>query len=251
MQRQEMLAQLQDTLQEPSGIQGASAKFRLSYLLNEATDDIAGKYKCLYGTTSGNLVANQALYSPPSQAAETTQPSIIEIYALECYDSSGNLHTLQPMTVQAMDADYAGWRAWLANSCPYFFVTTAMGSSFVLTPVPNYNSNYDPTGMNPGGYTAEGVVVPGHSWDALTAECPLPTHIHSAVVLQAALARISQNPTKDNIARAPMLERRLQSLLDTFESTVTRYTQATRVPSYATGQNPGASPGFGFNPLDL
>ena len=251
MQRQEMLAQLQETLQEPAGGQGAPSKFRLNYLLSQAADDIAAKFECLYGLANGNLVANQGTYPPANQVGETTTPAVIEIFAVSVYDSSGGLHTIQPVTVQFMDSHYAGWRSWLASNCPYFAVTTAPGSTIVLAPAPNYSSNYDPTGQNPGGYTIEGIAQPGHSWDAATAECPLPTQSHHAVVLQAAIARIMQNPTKDNIARVPLLKEALQSELDTFERSVIRYTQATRVPSYTTGENSGASPGYGFNPLDL
>lgn len=250
MQRQEMLAQLQDAIQEPAGSLGAVYKGRLTYLLNRATDDVASKYKCIYGIASANLVANQALYSSPASTAETTQSAIIEIYAVSVYSSTGILNTIPTMTVQGMDAQYAGWRNWQANTCPSFAVTTAVGSSFILTPAPNYNSAYDPTGVNPGGYTVEGIAIPGHSWDALTAECPLPTQIHPAIIDLACLYRISQFPTKDNLTRAQMIREQMQSQFDTFDSTVIRYTQATRVPSYTSGGSYGGN-SLDINPLDL
>jgi hypothetical protein len=252
MQRQEMIAQIQDTLQEQAGGQGAPAKFRLSYLLNKAVDDIAAKYKCCWGTVSGNLVQNQATYPAPTDSAESsTQVTILEVSAVTVYDASGNLHTLQPETEQGMDSNWAGWRTWLANTCPYFAVTTTFGGPIILTPTPNYNSAYDPTFMTPGGFTIDGPCLPALSWAAATAECPLPSQAHNAAVLGACVRRIIQNPTKDNLARLPGIKEILQSELDTFESSQLRYTQATRVPAYTTGQNPGASPGFGFNPLDL
>ena len=250
MQRQEMLAQIIDNLEEPEGTLGSSAKFRLNYLLTRSANYIAGRFNCLYGEAYGNLVANQALYNLPTSMGETTTPIIKEIYAVSVYDNSGQLHTIEMKTIQQMDAEYAGWRLWLANTCPYLAVTTAL-NQFILTPAPNYASNYDPTYTTPGGYIVEGIILPGHSWDAQTAECPLPSQIHEAVVDQACLYRIDVRPTKDNIARREGLEKRLNEQYDLFETTVDRFTQATRVPSYTTGSNSGASPGFGFNPLDL
>jgi len=249
MQRQEMIAQMIETLQEQSGGQGAPAKFRLSYHLNRAANDIAAKYKCLYGYASANLVANQVKYSAPTSTAETANVAVIEVYAVTAYDSAGVLHTMQPATIPGMDSSSPGWRSWGAGTCPSYAVSLGL-TSFLLTPAPNYNSVYDPMGITPGGYTVEGPCIPGHSWDALTAECPLPTQIHEAVVALACLYRIVDRPTKENLARVDLLRDLMQSQLDTFESTVVRYTQATRVPAYTTECNAGATPALDFNPLD-
>ncbi len=245
-----MFAQLQDAAKEPAGGLGAPAKFRLNYHLNRAANDVAAKYKCLYGTASGNLVINTVSYPAPTSTAETAQPAIIEIYAVSVYDSLGKLHTLQMETPQGLDALHGGWRTWLANTCPIFAVTLA-ASAVLMVPAPSYASAYDPTGLNPGGFTMEGIVIPGHSWDAATAECPLPTQIHEAIVDLATLYRMGDQPaTKETEMKAERIESRMQSQMDTFESTILRYTQATRVPAYTTGENAGASPGYWFNPLD-
>lgn len=250
MKRNEMIAQMQETLQESVGSLGAPALFRYSYLLNRAADLFATQYKCMSGSVGANLVEGQVLYPSPTSTAETASVDVIEISAITCYDSSGNLRTLDPTTVPLLDDAYPGWRLWQAQSCPLYAATSAQ-NEIILTPAPNYNSAYDPTFMIPGGFSIEGIVVPAHSWDASTAECPLPTILHPAVVDHACLLRTIQNPTKDNIARRPMIKDSLQELADAFENANIRFTPATRVPAYITGNNHGASPLYGFNPLDL
>lgn len=249
MTRQQIIRLGRDLLGELQGDPGADSLVAWPSIVSQAANDIAAKYKCFSGTASADLVANQVRYSAPTSTAQTTNVDVIEIYAASCYDSTGNLHMLQPATEQWMDASIQGWRLCAAGLCPTYLVTLAQ-NYLLMVPAPSYASAYNPT-TGIGGYTVEGIAIPAASWEALTAECPLPTQCHKAVVYQACLDRIIRNPSAENMVREPMIQRRLQSELDTFESSVLRYTQATRVPSYTTGINLGANPTYGFNPLDL
>ena len=246
LNRQQITVLAKDFLREYKGDPAADSPFAWDYLINLVADEMADKFKCLYGSSSGNLVANQTVYNAPTVASG---PVVTEIAAITLYDSTGTMHAMQMRTRAYMDANHYGWRVCQAGACPRDAVTLGM-NLFALFPAPDYSSNFDPTGTVPGGYTVEGAVLPGGSWDNPGAECPLPAQLHPVVVYQTCLYRIAQNPTDMNVKRGEMIQKMMQDKMDTFEGTMLRYTEATRVPSYTSGDNLSTNHAYPFNPLN-
>jgi hypothetical protein len=98
------------------------------------------------------------------------------------------------------------------------------------------------------GVVMEGWAVPGDYWPVQSAACPLPDRAHIAVAYKAALLRIMQHPTADNLARRPMIEAEYRRMRGDLEAEVRTYTKVSNMPSYVGDSFLG---GGGVNPLDL
>lgn len=244
-----MRQQAKDRLMEYKGDPASDSPFVWDDLLSRAANQFATRYKCLYDVTGIDIVSGQALYSTTASYGGTTGNSNIELVCASAYDASGNRHTLDVVSVAAMDDQYPVWRDQAAATAVTAYIPLGM-NSLVLYPAPGYASAYDPTGQAPGGLILEGYVIPGNSWGADGAECPLPTDIHDAVIDQAALFRIAQNPTDTNMKRAEMLTAQMRETLGAFESRMWRATIADRHPAYV-GSGPVGYAGTDGNPLDF
>jgi hypothetical protein len=110
--------------------------------------------------------------------------------------------------------------------------------------------------LTSGGLWMEGLGVPGSgTWDALTAECPLPEVAHMTGVWLACQWRAARNPTPENQVRLPLFDKWFTDGLAALLVEVKTFTYASRVPAlvglddaaYLTG---GWDPTYG-NPLNM
>jgi hypothetical protein len=83
-----------------------------------------------------------------------------------------------------------------------------------------------------GGLVYEGHLLPGQSWEAPTAVCPLPDQAHPIVWRRAVLSRIAQNPTTANQTRFKYIKGVADALYETFWMACDRANLSKRRPSY-------------------
>jgi hypothetical protein len=228
MTRQEMIIQGRDLLGEFFGTAGDADPFAWSRLVNTAADEIARATDCFYTTATADLVSGQSEYCAPQ---------ITKVKAVSVLDSSGARRTIGSATIQAMDDWSSSWRDETAGT-PSVWIPTGL-NQIVLYPAPSY--------AQVGGLVLEGYGVPGASWAAMSAACPLPDRAHMAVVYKSAMLRIIQNPTPENLARRKMLQDEYDGQKGKLEAEVRRFAAAMRSPSY-TG---AAAPNSPYSPLDL
>jgi len=249
MYRALMRAKLTDNLQEFKGDPMSGDPLQLDGILNEAANYIADKTLCMYEAVPGNLVANQAIYNTPwSWGAGSL--GFTEATNMSVYDSNGKRTSIPPVEIARMYASFPTWPDQPASVCPRTYMVLGE-SQMVFYPAPNYTSNYDPTGANPGGWVLEGYCKPGRGWDADNAECPIPTGGHVVVVVYATILRISQNPSPMNVLREDRMEKRFKRLFAAFYTEQVRINTARRVPAYTGGMGPdtGGLLSFG-NPFE-
>jgi hypothetical protein len=237
MTRQDIITTAQDMLGELQGTAIATNPFAWSRLASTAADEIARATDCYYLTASTDLIANQAQYNAPQ---------LYKIKAVSCYDSSNVRHTLAPTTITNMDQWSSTWRDQVATVQPMVWINLGL-NQVILYPVPNYNS----LAVSGYGLVFEGYAVPGATWDALTANCPLPDRAHMCVMYKACLLRIIQNPTQENLARRPMIAEEFATEKGKLEAEVRRFTAATMVPSYIDNYAGLRYAGTDGNPLDF
>lgn len=238
MTRQDITQQAKDKLGEYQGDEQSGSPFAWASLVTSAANQVARKTYCLYAAATLDLVANQSQYGAPSYGT-MTQVELFQINAVTCLDSNSVQHTLAEATVAYMDDAYPTWRTETASTQPRIWINLG-ANAFVLYNVPSYSLA--------AGLTMEGYAVPGKTWEALTAECPLPGRTHDAIILKACLNRIIQNPTQANMMRVSMLREEYQSQLNDLENEVRNWSQATRSPAYIGENGYGNSPNF--NPLN-
>ncbi|MEO7899633.1 MAG: hypothetical protein ABIZ35_05900 [Capsulimonas sp.] len=210
MTRQEMIIQGRDLLGEFFGTAGDADPFAWSRLVSTAADEIARATDCFYTTATADLVAGQAEYCAPQ---------ITKVKAVSVYDASGARRTIGSATIASMDGWSAHWRDEAAGT-PATWVPMGL-NQIVLYPAPSYAAT--------GGLVVEGYGVPGVGWAAMSAACPLPDRAHMAVVYKAALLRIIQNPSPENLTRRAMLADEFAGLKGKLEAETRRFAAATRV----------------------
>ncbi|WP_119318999.1 hypothetical protein [Capsulimonas corticalis] len=212
MTRQEMIIQGRDLLGEFFGTPGDADPFAWSRLVSTAADEIARATDCFYTTATADLVSGQAEYCAPQ---------ITKVKAVSVYDASGARRTIGSATIGGMDEWSGGWRDEAAST-PEMWIPTGL-NQIVLYPAPSYSAA--------GGLVLEGYGVPGVGWSAMSAACPLPDRAHMAVVYKAALLRIIQNPTSDNMARRAMLADEFADMKGKLEAETRRQTYPRPLPS--------------------
>lgn len=205
--------------------------FAIDNALNRVTDEFAGPgMDCYWTSETGDIT---------SGTAEACAPSMYKLKGAYWLDSTSKWQPLYPSTPQKMDRTVSNWRNDPSASTLQYIVFEGV-NRFVLYPTPNFTTA--------GGLKFEGYAqtnVSGIStWAADTAECPLPTWCHEAIVYGAAIELAntmlaSDLPTENAKATRvlPVLEGRYKRLRGQAESAASTFYQdvvrAGIAPSWA------------------
>ncbi len=147
--------------------------------------------------------------------------------------SSDGLFTLSSATRPFLPTD-AGLTLRVPPSAPAGFVPGSYTILSVNAGVATLNAPCGAGGgtggaaaLSAGGLTVEGFLVPADSWPLATSLCPLPDRAHMAVVWRVAKYRTIQFPTKDNVARIPLIDAEYRRQLTLLEAEAHRMSDAT------------------------
>jgi hypothetical protein len=184
MTRQEITDYITEELQEYEGTPMYGSPNALQRQITTVTDELARLAKGVYQIYRMDLVAGQAVYCATP---------LLKILAATAADSLGNALNLSFITARSL-LEMTGARATApATGSPYYYASEGT-NRFEVYPVPNYSTTGNPaTGLG-YGLVLEGFGVPGDSWAALSAACPLPANQHMGVVYGALVKRCQQFP---------------------------------------------------------
>ena len=227
MTRQQIKAAVATLLHEDLGAPGSSTPFSLNMWIDQVTDTLCADTDANYGTVSANIVSGQSLYCIPQ---------IYKIKAAYYIDpTSLNKVMLVPITPYDMDRRSSGWRNDI-SSLPTYYATQGI-NSLVLYPTPNFAGTAD--------LLVEGFLVPGQTWEADSAVCPLPTEFHMAVVWGVCELRTLETQNPANLKLLENYKSQYADLSGKLERQMHALTDATRHADLIVG-----SISSGFDPLD-
>lgn len=179
MTRQDITDYITEELGEFEGTVMYGSPNALQRQITTTCDELARLAKGMYQVYELDLVTGQAVYC--------ASPLLKIVGATVC-DSLGNSLPLSFITARAL-LEMTGARTSAPSTGTPCYYASEGTNRIELYPVPNYS-----TAGAPFGLVIEGYGVPGDSWAAMTAQCPLPANQHMAVVYGAMIKRCNQFP---------------------------------------------------------
>jgi hypothetical protein len=209
----------------------------LHEIVTNAANFVAQQLKSDYGTAPIGVVANQPVYTAPTSVS-LNQAIMDRKVALSIWDAQGNRHTLSPSLPETLDSRFPAWRDYPAAPVPLLYVPLGR-QQFAIWPTPNWtaafsagNPNADPP-VPPSGMVMEGDILPGLTWEALTAECPIPTAYHDCVLFYSVLQRSMESPDPAKAAIGARHKTLFNEQMDWHYVSRVRDNFATRLPAYS------------------
>jgi hypothetical protein len=199
--------------------------------ISESADEIARRTWCFYTNFAGDFTSGTAAY--PS-------PQMLRLKAITVTDSAGNTRSAAPITRPDMDRLYGdSWRTNPATGVPTMLIEGGISGGLQVSfyPTPNYTTTSN------SGFSFEGYALPGATWAADSAVCPLPDRAEQLLIQLAALRRAERFP-EDFGVHIPILEVRVTQLMGMLESEVIQLSEATSAADQGR-RRWGGSTGYG------
>jgi hypothetical protein len=205
MTRGAMKAALAQLFDETPGTDAGDAPFFWDQILIWATDRIAGATDCCWGIRYTATVEDQLEYCPPED--------LHKVFFLSVLDGNSQYQELAIVSrLRANSHLGSRWQNEASVDPPTHGVLQMGGSAYLYPPS---------SAARDAGLRWEGFATPGEVWayDAVTfaaqaitdsTEHPFFAWAQQAVIWEAALIRIIQFPTAQNLARQPMIARELR-----------------------------------------
>ncbi len=146
------------------------ADFLWHRYINIVADEIAIRTMGFYTSYTEDIVSGQSVYCASQ---------LLKVREAQVLDAGGNVIVLTESTPVDVDSYGSSWRVSPETGTPRYFLVRGL-NTVQLYPTPNYSAS--------AGITMEGEGVPGDSWEADTALCPLAIGLHDAVVREAVSA---------------------------------------------------------------
>lgn len=196
-----------------------SQPFLIDNSLNRVTDEFAGPgMDCYWTSETADITSGQAEYGAPT---------MYKLNGAYWLDGAGKWTPLLPATPQEMDRQGAGWRNDPSSADPRYIVFEG-ANRFLLYPTPNFTRS---SALKFEGY-AQTNVSGVSTWAADTAECPLPSWCHEAIVygaaVEVAMTMLASDGAND-VAKAqrilPLLQMHYRTLRGKAESAAATFSR--------------------------
>ena len=212
-------------------IESPDADFIWKPIINRLADDVAERTKCLYTSYTQDIVSAQAEYCASQ---------LIKLKSVRALDAGGRVIPLVLTTAVDYDGYGVNWRTSPSTGTPRLYMTNGLNTATIY-PTPNYSTS--------GGITLEGIGIPGASWDADSATCPLPESMHDALAMGAAAFRIMTDDSQDLTAAREKKAGYLQAQFDNAWKKLWRRVIGLRGGAHVLGNISQLSDGYTFAPV--
>jgi hypothetical protein len=190
-------------------------------LIKDAVDTFARNTDAFWYAFEQNAVNAQAEYCAPP---------LYKLRSINYFDEQGNWHPLRGRSVSDLDKTGGYWRVYPASYWPWSVEVMGMNSIQLIPPPLVDNPIVSPL-LQPL-VEMEGFAIPSLCFktdgttplfNALTDECPLNAVCHPGIAFEAMRTRIMQYPTKDNMARYPMIAQEAERYMGQLDAYALNY----------------------------